>query len=88
MGLPNTFGADLGLTARCVAWRCQKRVERVLKIAAMWLRCAAKRDYDGISAVEPEFYARRFHTFVGLKLLGLSKATVKAVKKALKKSGK
>ena len=41
----------------------------------MRLRCAAKLK-NGMSAVEPAEYARRFHLMVGMKLLGLSKALV------------
>ena len=64
----------LGIIDPLQRWGLSKRLERLLKIAAR-LRCAAKLK-NGMSAVEPVEYARRFHLMVGMKLLGLSKARV------------
>ena len=64
----------LGIIDPLQRWDLRKRLERLLKIVVR-LRCAAKLK-NGMSAVEPAEYARRFHLMVGMKLLGLSKDLV------------
>ena len=64
----------LGIIDPLQRWDMRKRIERLLKIVVR-LRCAAKLK-NGMSAVEPAEYARRFHQMVGMKLLGLSKGLV------------
>jgi hypothetical protein len=49
-------------------WTWRKRAERLLKGA---LKCLWGSQWDGLSALTPQKYARRFHGMVGIKLLGL-----------------
>ena len=64
----------LGIIDPLQRWDLKKQSERLLKIL-LRLRCSAKLK-NGMSAVEPAEYARRFHLMVGMKLLGLSKDVV------------
>ena len=51
-------------------WNLKKRLERLAKVVFKG-RCAA-RTRNGMSAIEPHAYARRFAEHVGTKLLGVS----------------
>ena len=64
----------LGIIDLLQRWNWKKRAERYLKIVFKW-RCSSELR-NGMSAVEPVEYARRFHLMVGMKVLGMSKAEV------------
>ena len=64
----------VGLVDTLQRWNWRKRLERWLKIL-VYVRCRA-RLRNGMSAVEPGEYARRFHLMVGVKLLGLPRDEV------------
>ena len=64
----------LGVIDLLQRWNWRKRAERFLKIVFKW-RCSSELR-NGMSAVEPVEYARRFHLMVGMKVLGMSKAEV------------
>eukprot|EP00327_Prymnesium_parvum_P003637 CAMPEP_0182846152 /NCGR_PEP_ID=MMETSP0006_2-20121128/27735_1 /TAXON_ID=97485 /ORGANISM="Prymnesium parvum, Strain Texoma1" /LENGTH=1069 /DNA_ID=CAMNT_0024976325 /DNA_START=1 /DNA_END=3211 /DNA_ORIENTATION=+ len=75
---PRTFSAHrlegpgeyrLGIIDPLQKWNWRKRLERMAKI--LLCRCSPGKR-DGMSCVEPNEYARRFHLMVGTKVLGMN----------------
>ena len=80
---PLSFSADLiqgpgeyrlGMIDMLQEWNWKKRMERWYKIVFKG-RCSSELR-NGMSAVEPNEYARRFHLMVGVRVLGMSHAEV------------
>ena len=80
---PLSFSADLiqgpgeyrlGMIDMLQEWNWKKRMERWYKIVFKG-RCSSELR-NGMSAVEPNEYARRFHLMFGVKLLGFAQEEV------------